>query len=353
MSKWVPIALAPGMCALVLACGSTSIASENTLLPASAATFSHWPHVSGRVGSYDIQTTGEVSDMAADGLTLLLKSSSTQPPMANIAQTAGVRLIDDYPWSLVNSYGCHDFFAKISTSCQISDATADWIISKLQAHLDVEKSNKNVVAYWFLDDYPGGDISSLLQRMHDVLAAANSDPSSSFPRPAICGFGGRILPLGYTRISGSDQLLSYFRKSITNFRPSYCDMVALYPYAVNTGTAPNDPSHFDWSMTYLLPTMFRDLREHGWDVSAEPLVGFAQAFGYLQYVAPTGADLSAQMAAYCKAGAVALMVYSWDDGYPSVNPEKPSAEPSTSNDMRSGIAHGLTQCRRIWPSTRS
>lgn len=147
--------------------------------------------------------------------------------------------------------------------------------------------------------------------------------------------------------------MSYFKTSLINFRPSYCDMVALYPYAANEGTGPNDPSQYDWSMKYMLPAMLTDLANSGWNNSTEPLVALPQAFGYLTYVAPTGADLSTQMTAYCQAGAVALMVYSWDDGYPSANPASPSAEPANSADLRAGIAQGLTQCQSYWPKSHS
>lgn len=288
--------------------------------------------------------------MAADGLTVLLGGVGSSPSTEALMVNDGVSSIDEYPWVLIVEYACGDYFARKSSSCQISDATSSLILSQLQTHFEAQKGNGNVIAYWFLDDYPGGDVSALLQKMHDLLVASNNDPSSSFPRPALCGFAGQVPPLSDTHITDADPLMSYFKIALTNFRPSYCDMVALYPYAVNEGTGPNDPSQYDWSMKYMLPAMFGDLEDRGWNSAAEPLVALPQAFGYLTFVAPTGADLSTQMAAYCKAGAVALLAYSWDDGFSSADPKSPSIEPVNSADMRAGLKQGLTQCQSYWRS---
>lgn len=207
------------------------------------------------------------------------------------------------------------------------------------------------MAYWILDDYPGGDISPVLEKMHDMIVASNNDPASSFPRPTLCGFGGQILPLRDKHPTPTDSHMSYFAKSLTNFSASYCDMVALYPYAANSGTGINDPSQFDWSMKYLLLEMFKELQDHGWDSAVEPLIGMPQAFGYSNFVAPTETDLVTQMTAYCNSGAVSLLVYSWDDGYPSAVPDGPSSEPVNTPYMRAGISQGLRECQRYWSGT--
>jgi len=283
--------------------------------------------------------------MAANGLSMVLGGRVAESTLAR----HGLSYIDEYPWELIVTYGCHDYFVHASSSCHISEASSATIVTLLQAHLAARQGDPNVIAYWFLDDYPGGDISDLLETMHNMLAAANHDPSSIFPRPALCGFGGQILPRSDTRKPNADPLLSYFKKALTNFRPSYCDMVALYPYAVNSGTGPNDPSQYDWSMTRLLPAMFKDLEDLGWNSSKEPLVGIPQAFGCGQYVTPRESDIVTQMSAYCKAGAVALIAYSWDDGYHSKYPDRPYTEPVNSAAVRAGLASGFAQCQKYWP----
>jgi hypothetical protein len=282
--------------------------------------------------------------MAATGMSMLVGGSVSKSDLVH----NGIDRIDGYPSYLILRYGCADFFARKSTSCEISEETASSMLSQLKVHLAAQKTDSSVIAYWMLDDYPGGDISDVLGKMHDLIVASNSDSSSSFPRPAICGFGGQILPLRDKHPTATDPRMSYFAKSLINFSPSYCDMVALYPYAANSGTGTNDPSQFDWSMKYLLPEMFKELEDRGWDSSAEPLIGMPQAFGYDGYVAPTGADLANQMTAYCNSGAVALLAYSWNDGYPSEYPDRPSTEPVNSADMRSGLAQGLGQCQSYW-----
>lgn len=282
--------------------------------------------------------------MSANGLSMLVGGSVSES--ARIAN--GVSYIDGYAWNLILAYGCSDYFARKSASCQISDSTSAWMLSQLKAHVDAQKADSNVIAYWLLDDYPGADVRPLLEKMHDVIVASNNDAQSSFARPALCGFGGQILPPSDTRPTATDPHMTYFVRALTNFSPRYCDMIAVYPYAGNNTTRPNDPAQFDWSMKYLLPEMFKELEERGWDSSKEPLIGMPQTFGYSTYVSPTQTDIATQMASYCNAGAVALLIYSWNDGYASAFPDKYSSEPVNSSEMRAGIAQGLKQCQRLW-----
>lgn len=343
---WFAVAMTS--CLAVVACSAPSSSpvpqSSTASGPAAPVVLALWPHISGRVGSYDARTTQNLTDMAADGLSMLVGGTVSESARVE----AGISYIDGYPWGLILAYGCPDFFARKSPSCQISDSTSVWMLSQLQAHLDTQRSDSNVIAYWLLDDYPGGNISTVLQKMHDLIAASNDDPASSFPRPALCGFGGQILPLSDKHPTPTDPHMSYFAKSLTNFSTSYCDMVALYPYASNSGSSLSDPSRFDWSMKFLLPEMFKELQDRGWDSSTEPLIGMPQTFGYATYVGPTQAEIVTQMTSYCNAGAVALLIYSWDDGYPSAFPDSPSREPVNSPDMRAGIGQGVKQCQTDW-----
>jgi hypothetical protein len=352
-----PLAMipAPILCMIVIGCGVSSAPRQNSTpaVPATPAVFKLWPHVSGRVGSYDAPTTQDLTEMAADGLSMVLSGVGNPSPMETAMVNDNVIQIDPYPWELIAEYGCADYFAGQSASCKISDSASIWILSQLQAHLAAQADNSNVVAYWFLDDYPGGDQTALLQKMHDLLVASNNAPYASFPRPAMCGFGGHVAPLVDTNITDADPLMSDFETALTNFSPRYCDLVALYPYATNYGVGPNDPSQYDWSMTYMLPAMYEDLEKRGWNPSTEPLVGVPQAFGWGNYVAPTGADITTQMTAYCEAGAVALLAYSWEDSYALANPNGSFTEPVNSADMRAGLARGLTRCLSYWPKISS
>lgn len=337
------------LCAGVISCSATyrsSSTSSSSVPPASADVFALWPNLSGRIGSYDAQTAGDVTEMAKSGLSMLVGGSVSSSALLG----TNVRQIDVYPWYLVVKYGCAEYYSKNATRCRVSEEASSFILSQMQAHLALQRSNRNVIAYWFLDDYPGGDISTLLGQMHALLVDSNNDLVSSFPRPAICGFGGNIALANSARIGRTDPVLSYFRSAIANFRPTYCDIVALYPYAVNTSSGPNDPSQYDWTMTQLLPAMFALLEEQGWNPSAEPLIGIAQAFGYDRYVAPSEADLVAEITAYCKAGAIAILAYSWNDGVPSLYP-KSSAEPVNSIPLRNGLSGGLKACQSYWPAT--
>jgi hypothetical protein len=318
------------------------------VIPSSAIAV--WPQVSGRVGSYTAESDQDIVDMDGDGLSMVLGGirgeSAAQAEAVRVAN--GVVEIDAFPQMIIYGY-CQTNSNGTYTSCPISDSDQATILSEIKAHFASKAGDSNVVAYWILDDYPGADISALLQKVHDLLAEANNDPSSVFPRPAMCGIGAMVLPVTDTQFTPTDPYWKGFQRALTNFRPGYCDIVSLYAYAYNITTGPNDPTLYDWSMAYVLPEAFKELAALGWNPSTEPFVALPQAFGYDGYVTPTEADIVTQMTAYCKAGAVALLPYSWHDGFGQKNPGVPFTEPTNSAYMRAGLAEGLKQCQSYWP----
>lgn len=284
--------------------------------------------------------------MAADGLSMVWGEGEGDLRASRVAN--GVVLIDPYPEMLIHSY-CQP------STCQISDSNEAIILSAIQSHLATASADNNVVAYWILDDYPGSDISPLLQKVHNLIAAANDGPTSAFPRPAICGLSANLLPITDNQVTDGDPYLKEFQTALVNFRPSYCDIIAIYSYAVNTATESSaaigsNSANYDWSMTYLLPEVFRELGARGWDPAEEPVVGIPMSFGgYSTYVAPTEAELVTQMTAFCKAGAVALLPYTWHNDYARDNPMASFVEPFNSAYMRAGLAEGMKQCQDYWP----
>lgn len=213
------------------------------------------------------------------------------------------------------------------------------ILSEVRSHLAQTGQDGSIVGYWVLDDWPRADIHRLLEQIHSLVAEANQ--SSIFPRPTICGFGGLLdEKRGPSAPFVTDT--HYFSMAITNFSPNACDIVALYPYASNRV---NGPAFIDWSMSRLLPEEFELLRARGWNPQKHALIGVPQAFGYSpsgggRRVLPRAVDVATQSAAYCRAGAIALLAYTWHDS--NTGP----MELYNSPDLVNGLRQGVQTCRQ-------
>ena len=134
---------------------------------------------------------------------------------------------------------------------------------------------------------------------------------------------------------------------MTNFTPLGCDVVALYPYAYSEKTTA-DRSQVDWSMSLSLPYALDILRSRGWDAVRNPLIGVPQAMGSPnpakgEYILPEADDIAAQTAAYCKAGAIAILPYAWNDNRTDI----PNELYNTAN-LREGLQRGLQECAQYW-----
>jgi hypothetical protein len=300
---------------------------------------SAWPALYGKVGAFDLQTPQEVSDMANDGFHLALVGyQGTADALAMALVRNNVQYIDSYPWYEISTL-CQPQVL-LGNSCTISSEEQQTLLDNIRVHFSIASHDSNVVGYWILDDYPG-DIHDLLVSVHALLTEANK--TSIVPRPAICGFGG-ILDWK-TNISDTvfNSNTSYFQRSLINFDSNACDIVALYPY--EPASIP-DANLVDWSMTNLLPQMLVALEDSGWRQDKEPLIGIPQTFGYqgiLGYVAPTGKDVSLQSAAYCKAGAIAVLAYAWDDSY-----QGSKVELFNSTDLVQGLQQGAHECQTLY-----
>ena len=305
-----------------------------------------WPALFGQVGPYGVQSPEEIADMANDGFRLaLLPYEGKSSEMAAAIQQNHVKYIDAYLWGRILKT-CKRLTTGEWDCSNISQEQVQTILGEVIQHLALTSQDSSIVGYWILDDWPNADIHELLERIHDLVRIANQ--SSVFPRPTICGFGG-LLSQKATSDAPFVTNTSYFDRAITNFSPNACDVVALYPYA-NEG---NDPRLVDWSMSSLLPLEFQLLEARGWNPQKEPLIGVPQTFSYerdgvVYHTLPTEADVAAQSAAYCKAGAIALVPYTWDDGWPW-----PKTELYNSPDLVRGLQEGTRECQRNYWSAAS
>jgi len=214
------------------------------------------------------------------------------------------------------------------------------LLSAIATHLRQVKDNQLIIGYWVLDDWVPWDAGSarqLLIKIHDLIQHYTPD------RPAICGFSGDIT---------SDHTTGWSDWVADNFSPQGCDRVGFYIYAptVSNATPISSLDAYDWSMSTLLPAMFASLQKRGWDITKEPLIGIAQAFGgpvahtNSHWVTPTAKDIEVQSKSFCEHGATGLAFYAWND----IEFGPITQTPINSTQIEAGIRKGIAACRQYW-----
>jgi hypothetical protein len=281
--------------------------------------------------------------MAQNGFHLaLLDYEAAASALRPAINENGMRYIDNYLWQEIST-GCHEDFSNGATCSRDREQK---VLGAIRKHLADTANDTALIGYWILDDYPGADIRPLLEKVHALVISANQ--ASGTARAAICGFGGSLdsKSWGINHDFAPDRAVGFMR-FVVNFDPKACDIVALYPYA--TGRVSNH-SDIDWSMRGILPRMLQALRARGWDQQRQPLIGIPQTFGgrrrdapWLYYVVPDAADVATQSAAYCSAGAIALLAFTW---HSAKSGER--AEMVNSPDLVDGLQRGAERCRTYW-----
>jgi hypothetical protein len=304
-----------------------------------------WDTVFHQMGAFDIGTTGpdasvldsQVQEATALGLTVAINSYIGRDSDAiHSAVDRNLSIIDTYPWGRIEA-ACGESVQQ--QTCTLSANQLATLEQEIRHHLVITREDDSVVGYWVLDDYPG-DVRNAIELVHRLVAEeAVMDREA---RPTICGFGG---DLDDARRARSDSRAA-FERAVWNFTVAGCDAVALYPYAHGRGVG--DEANIDWSMSDLLPSMLARLRQAGWDPTMQPLIGVPQAFRFGQTDGPTPADVTAQAAAYCAAGASSIVFYAWNDSQP-----EPKAELYDAADLREGASQGMAACRAAWRAPAS
>lgn len=295
------------------------------------------------VGAYDVDTPDQAKVFAQAGFTLTLLG---RVPPGSALDTAladnHIVYIDQYPQYELYRV-CLDQY-HTAHRCNPKDEAA--VLKAIRLHLVETAQDPKVLGYWILDDYPYADIKPMLRAIKALIGEANR--TAIFPRPAICSFGGD-LAFKYTTPEPEFRVdNSYFDLAVSQFDAKACDMVALDPYGSSTS---RDHRVIDWTMKDVLPHMMAALRARGWDQRRAPLIGVPQTHASrdwstkLRYtVEPTSEDLVTQIEAYCRAGAVALLAYSWNDITPP-----PKQELFNTPAMVRGLQQGAELCRqRYW-----
>ena len=297
-----------------------------------------WDLLFHRAGAFDIGTTGgddssmsqEVFHATSMGLSLAINPYvGRDSEVVQAGFDRNLSVIDTYPWGRIDA-ACGALSR--SQSCSLSEDQLAELEAHVRHHLNVTRLDESVAAYWVLDDHPG-DVRSAIELIHRLIEEDNLVGQT--PRATICGFGGDLDDA--QRAPATSR--AAFDAAIANFTPGGCDAVALYPYAHMTGSADG----VDWSMSQLLPYMLQALRDRGWDATRQPLIGIPQTFRFGSAASPTAADVAAQTAAYCTAGASAIVFYAWNDSATG-----PKAELFDAPDLRQGATGGLAACDALW-----
>lgn len=286
-------------------------------------------------GGFSINTPTKVADAAADSMQVdLLYGGPESIDQATIAslRAHNMSVIDGRIWYYLQYFECHRV-STCSASIEPALTTVSALLAAVSRHLQTIQSLDIVAGYWVLDDWPFSDPAGA----RDILIAIHRLIQQYTPGlPAICGFGGALLPIGSTRSGWNDLIAS-------NFAPGACDMVGLYLYARSGTLGP-----YDWSMAALVPAVLDSLRRRGWDLRKEPLIGIPQAFGGnvggAVWPTPSAADIATQSQAFCAHGATGIVYYAWSN----TDTTAQSVFPWSSTDVTLGIRLGMAACKRIW-----
>lgn len=288
-----------------------SVLFGKEIITSSSFSVSHattlWPNIFGQVGAYNVNGAQQMKDFSSAGLSLAMATGYSEA-FSQLARDNNIKII---PYITTKLYQICLPYVRNNSPCPLTESDKQDIINSAVAIVNQSATDPNVVGYWVLDDYPNVDIRSVLQEIHDAVVEANK--TAPFPKATICGFGGS---LDYKKTLSSSNFDSYGNvalKSLTNFSPTACDIVAPYFYG---SASVNDSTMVDWGMEFTLPAFFNALRNKGWDQNRQPLVALPHAFydtlpDGRHYVMPTVSDLTSHIEAYCKAGAIAVTPYVW------------------------------------------
>ncbi len=312
-----------------------------------------WPKLCGQAGPYAVMGSHtEIFDVRAAGLTMVgINSPFANPddPYRQAIADAQMPYIDLIPSQFVFA-ACQEA-DQIPGFCNLSEDRKQKIIQDFKGHLAKTADDPHLIAYWILDDNPGGDLKDILVRMRNAVMESNAN-GAKVPRPTICGFGSILDPAPGTSLSDSVKQNyvdwdNYITRAVKNFSPLACDFVALYNYSYSIESG-NDPSKYDWTMSTLLPRIYGYLKAQGWDPNLHPVIGMPSAFGWempsigVTYVTPLKTDLQTQVRSYCESGAVSLFPYTWNDTVPN------SQELGNNKDLLEGFMNGFADCKSHW-----
>ena len=293
------------------------------------------------VGAYALNDFHDVGAANRLGVEVIVGRYSASRVEFNAAiQAHGTRLIDT--WIQEELYRA--YCPQLPPHCApLSVASKQALLQAVDDHLRATAASRSVVGYYLVDDY-WTDMSDVLPELYEMIRLAGG-------RPTVCGLA---LPLDYIPSTGAPivQNREIFLRALRNYSPGWCDAVMLYAYGPILQRRLDVT--VDRTMHDELQFALAELRVRGWQPQRQVLIGMVQAFWYDPRIGtperplespewvlpPTDGDLRRQIAAFCAAGAAAIIAYAWND-------ESIGTVGALHNDPRLqlGFQEGIRDCR--------
>ncbi|KKW19626.1 MAG: RHS-related protein, partial [Parcubacteria group bacterium GW2011_GWA2_51_10] len=293
-----------------------------------------WSNFYGKGMTYTVETAAEIQDAADSGFRIIMLDIYRNIPadIHNVIKRNGLKfIVRDLQYRALE--------------CQPGACDREKIMAEARADI-ASMTDPDMIGFYILDD-PTFDGEAIAKDIHAVVAESNQ--TSSTKRPTICGIAGYLNWYGQSVASTTEYRIVTDR-AIRNFSPQGCDIVAPYAYA-ETYVHVSDPSQVDWKMTSLLPYIKTGLAAKGWNINSIPMIGIPQAFFLTApgVVKPRPEDLTDQAEAYCKAGATALMPFTWDyNGGILTTGQPPYLLMFNTPWLKQSMINGLARCASYW-----
>jgi hypothetical protein len=357
--------------ATVLACSAFSFSLHSSGRIRATPTISKIIH---HAGAYQPVTSGELHDLLSGGMSLVLDQPSIIRKLEASAPLSPALYIDNLLQIVYqNVSGLEPISSPkscirhlITRGCVITAADVKHIHKAISAELRRARGDLHIVGFYIQDD-PFGNTRKLEQDIHNWVSQARLN------RPTICGVEGRLdvptskswmrnLPSFVNDVLGNSR--AGIPRSLDNYSPRGCDMVALYPFgpqAFNKRDAAALAAATDWQMSRAIWPCGADkctllkfykyaLSRRGW-TPATPLIGVPQAFGLNIPIArgkrfiwpePSARQLAGETAAFCAGGTQSVLAWAWHDF------DRGSTSPYVNPSLRKGLAAGVRTCHLIW-----
>jgi hypothetical protein len=297
---------------------------------------------------FELNTRARIQNAAGLGVTTAIEYNGPPRPGSRLGKTLAadhMTVIDARISDVLGEWECHrthtvappppgeeDWFCDTDADPGVDSPAV--VLQAVREWLREDASNPLVSGYWVLDDWApwdGGSARSLLAEVHDAIEEITPG------RPAICGFGGSIEPIG--------QHGGFEASTAANYSNAGCDMVGLYNYA-NGGSQLSSGEGLEWTMSILLAEEREDLAEEGWVQANTPMLGIDQGwsghFAHREYEPGLSAEqMATQARAFCAAGASSIAWYGWG----GVRREAQTA--TNSPAIQAGIGQGIAACAEL------
>lgn len=293
--------------ALVCACSSGERPTKHKI----SVNYSGLTH---QIGAYGVGSDPQQLYRASSlGIGLIVGPPQTsQPEYQQALRATGMRVIDNTPMRMIYKAMCPTGVPRCARPredklAQLRRTLANYVRSTRALH--------TIAGYYILDDYVP-NIDFILASVYQAMR--NADPTT----PLVCAFAVPVMQANADAASVAS-VVSVVRRNLQNYSPKWCDAVMLFSYAP-PNTTPQRRGPYDWRMRKTLPAALRILRSKGWQQSSSALIGVPQAFEFwprlpghgtskpLQYrEGPNATELTTQVAAFCRAGATAIVAYTW------------------------------------------